>query len=112
MFKNKTMKKILIFFFCFFPFLVLAGTTITFRNPFSTSDFWELVGTILNILFTVALPLTLILVITGGILITTAGGNERNVELGKKCIIYSLIGLLLIIMSRGIIGLLIYLGRG
>lgn len=101
------MKKIF-FLLLFFPFLVSAKT-ITFQNPLRTNNFWEFVRQILNLIFTLAVPLTVVIIIIGGLLLVTAGGNEKQVEMGKKCIMYSLIGLVLIIMSNGIIRLLQYL---
>jgi len=106
------MQKIFFLFLnIFLPKLVLAQTIIAFTNPLRTSNFWVLVNNILNIIFTVALPIVIILIISGAILIVTAAGNERQITLGKNCIIYSLVGLSLILMSKGIMGLLAYLLR-
>lgn len=99
------MKKFL-FLLLLFPFLVSA---VSFINPLRTSNFWEFVRQILNLIFTIALPLTVVIIIIGGGLLVTAAGNEKQIEMGKKCIMYSLIGLVLIIMSNGIIRLLQYL---
>jgi hypothetical protein len=106
------MKKILSLFSSFlFPKFVFAQTTIAFRNPLQTSSFWVLVDNILNIIFTITLPIVVVLIIAGAILITTAAGNERQINIGKNCIVYSLIGLILVIMSKGILGLIFYLSR-
>lgn len=89
-----------------FPVLVSA---VSFENPLKTNEFWEFVRQIANLIFTIALPLTIVIIIIGGGLLITAAGNEKQIEMGKKCIMYSLIGLVLIIMSNGIIRLLRYL---
>jgi hypothetical protein len=93
----------------FFPKLILAQTTINFRNPLETSNFWVLVNNILNIIFTVSLPIVIVLIIVGAILIVTAAGNERQISMGKNCIVYSLVGLSLVLMSKGIMSLIAYL---
>ena len=106
------MQKILFLFLnIFLPALVLAQTVISFQNPVGSPNFWVLVNNILNIIFTVTLPIAVVLIIVGAILIVTAAGNERQISFGKNCIIYSLVGLSLVLMSKGIMGLLAYLLR-
>jgi hypothetical protein len=39
----------------------------------------------------------------------TAAGNERQISMGKNCIVYSLVGLSLVLMSKGIMSLIAYL---
>jgi hypothetical protein len=95
----------------FLPKIALAQTIVTFPNPLQTSNFWVLVNNILNIIFTVSLPIVIVLIIVGAILIVTAAGNERQISMGKNCIVYSLVGLSLVLMSKGIMGLIAYLLR-
>ena len=95
----------------FFQKIVFADDKISFTNPLVSSSFKDLVNGLLNMIFTVSLPLTILLLITGAILIATSGGDEKRIEMGKKCIIYTLIGFILILISKGILGLLTYLTK-
>lgn len=82
---------------------------IRFENPLQTPSFRELMNNLINFVFTFALPLTVVAIILGGILIVTAGGDERKIALGKKFVVAALVGLIIVISARGIMSLLSYL---
>lgn len=82
---------------------------IKFENPLQTSTFKELIENLINFVFTFTLPLTVVAIILGGILIVTASGDERKIEMGKKFVIAALVGLIIVISAKGIMGLLAYL---
>lgn len=74
------MKKIF-FLLLLVPFFVSA---VSFPNPLRTNNFWEFVRQILNLIFTIAVPLAVVIIIIGGGLLVTAGGNEKQIEMGKN----------------------------
>jgi hypothetical protein len=100
------MKKILlilIFLSLISPFV---ATGITIENPIRTDTFQDLIASIINILFTIALILAPLMIIIGAFLFLVPGEKLENVETGKKIILYTIIGLIIIILANGIIALL------
>ena len=96
------MKEIVIFLL-FLPYIVFSET-ITFSSPVKNLE--KLVLIILNYLFTAGLFLATILIVYAGILMISAGGNEEQFSKGKKLIIYAILGLLVVIMGRGLVDLI------
>jgi len=58
-----------------------------------------------NILFYLLVLLSVIFVIIGGITIATSSGDPNRVELGKKIIVFSLVGLIVGALAFGIVNL-------
>ena len=75
-------------------------------NPLQACDFQELIDNIIKFLFTVAVALVPLMVLIGGFYLLTAGGNPKQIETGKKVILYTLIGFVIILFARGIIAIL------
>jgi hypothetical protein len=96
------MKKIIIPFL-FLPYIVFSET-ITFGSPVKSLE--KLVLVILNYLFTAGLFLATILIVYAGILMITSSGNEEQFAKGKRLIVYAILGLVLVIMGRGIVDLI------
>ncbi len=63
----------------------------------------ELVKTIVNFFLTFLGLLAVIMIIYGGFLYVTAAGKEDKVETAKKIIMYSVIGILIIMLSFAIV---------
>lgn len=59
-----------------------------------------------NFIFTLVLYLLPLLIVIGGIFFVTAAGNPEKIEKGKKIIIYSLIGFVIILVAKGLISLM------
>lgn len=62
---------------------------------------------ILNILTMVATVLSLIFIIVAGIRYATSGGNAQQITGAKNTITYAIIGLIIAILARSIIGFII-----
>lgn len=80
-----------------------AGTDIGFPNPLGdTTDIYALIDSILNWLIPVGITLCTIVIIIGGIMFMTAGGSEDKVTRAKKTLTYAVIGLVVLIIAKGI----------
>lgn len=92
------MKKLksFLFFLFFFPSFVFA-----IFNPEFAEKFYQFFQKIFDLLFTLALFLTVIFLVWAGFNFITAGGNPEKVEKGKRIILYCLIGFLVAILSKG-----------
>lgn len=77
---------------------------LTFPNPLAPcGDIPCVVGKIINVLFVLAVPLVAVLVIIGGYQILFSAGNPEKVSLGKKTILYSTIGFVVILLAKGVV---------
>ena len=83
-----------------------AQVPITIKNPISTSDFAKIVENTLLWLLSVAGVITIFMLVVGGIMYMTAGGDEQKVATAKKVITWTIIGLGLILISYSIIAVL------
>jgi len=83
------------------PFLgTAAGTNV--------ADIVTAIGTIVNALLAVVAIIAVVFIVIGGVRYITSQGDEDAVELAKNTIIYSIVGLIVIILSAVIIN--IFLG--
>ncbi len=82
---------------------------ITIRNPLAYDSFEGLINALINFVFTLALAISPIMIIIAGFHYVTSEGKPDKIELAKKIILYTLIGLLIIISARGLIGVFDYI---
>ena len=75
-------------------------------NPMTTDSFEGIIGGIIDFIFKIALFLVPLMVIWGGVLFVTAGGNPENIKNAQKIIFWSLIGFVVILLARGFSDLL------
>lgn len=77
---------------------------LTFPNPLAPcGDIPCVVKKIIDVLFVLAVPLVGVLVIIGGYQILFSAGNAEKVSLGKKTILYSTIGFVIILCAKGVV---------
>ncbi len=67
------------------------------------SSFRELAKTFLNFFLGFLGFLAVIMIIYGGILYVTAGGEQDKVDKGKKIIMYAIVGIVIILLSFAIV---------
>jgi hypothetical protein len=86
------------------------GSTVTpapptqfLPNPLGDQTIPDVLCRIGGWLFTIAIPLTAIMIIIGAFQIMFAGGNEEKVATGKRTIIYTVVGFAIILSATGII---------
>ncbi|HUV81346.1 MAG TPA: hypothetical protein VMW21_02440 [Patescibacteria group bacterium] len=83
-----------------------SASALQLQNPLGYEEFSDLILAIANFIFTIALALAPLLIVVGGIYIIAAQGDPAKIQNGKNIILYTLIGLLVIFLSRGLISLL------
>ena len=79
---------------------------ITIKNPITTSDFAVIVEESLLWILSVAGVITIFMLVVGGIMYMTAGGDEQKVTTAKKVVTWTIIGLGLVLLSYSIITVL------
>jgi len=75
------------------------------KNPFAFKTFTELSYAIIDFLFYLALAIAPIMIIIAGFYFITAMGDPAKILIAKKIILWTLIGLLVIMASKGLIAL-------
>jgi cytochrome bd-type quinol oxidase subunit 2 len=69
----------------------------------NNADFKSLLLTIINSFLTFLGVLAVLMIIFGGILYITAGGDPQKADKGKKIIMYAVIGIVIILLSWALV---------
>ncbi len=72
-------------------------------NPLSSPDFSTVVDKLIGFIFTISVVVVPLMIIIGAFLIMTAAGDPKKVGTGKNIILYTLIGLAIVLFAKGII---------
>ncbi len=86
--------------------VVLAPLTVegvTIDNPLAADTFAELIDDIINFIFILAIAIAPIMFIIAGFYFITAVGDPAKIETAKKMILWTLIGLLVVMSAKGLI---------
>jgi hypothetical protein len=80
----------------------LGSGPVTLPNPISATSFTQVVTSITNFLFLIAVPLTAIMAIIGGFQMITASGDPEKFSKGRKTLTYAVIGFAVVILAGGV----------
>ena len=98
------MKKILLISLLLsLPIMALA---VEFQNPLEYETFGELIDAIIKFIFYIAIVVVPLMLIIGAFYLLTAAGDPKKIGTGKNIIIYTLIGLVIIMLARGLIAVI------
>lgn len=93
---------ILLSFLIIFSF-ALPVKALTIINPITATTFEELIEAIVNLIFYLGMLIAPIMFIFAGIFFITAAGDSEKIQKAKNMIWWTVIGLILVIMAKGII---------
>ncbi len=90
------------------PLMVFGGSGegITLKNILKFDTFEELVDSIIALLFYVGIILAPVFILLGAFYFLTSGGNPNKVQTGQRIILYTVIGLAVIMLSRALMSLI------
>ena len=97
------------------PLLLLIGVlllpiysvlAVEFKNPLAHDTFEELLDAIIGFIFWVGITLAPVMLIIGGFLYITSGGDPNKVTTAKRWIIWTLIGVAIIILAGGLVAVI------
>ena len=101
------MKKIVLLSLLGIMFAMPVSATTTIENPLVGIDsLEELMNRIVNFVFIIALSVVPALYVIGGFMMVTSAGDATKFGKGMKMLLYTSIGLVIILLSRGIVALL------
>lgn len=75
---------------------------IEFENPIQATSVQAVVSAIGNWLYAIAFALVPVMILVGAFYILTAAGNPERVNTGRNIIMWTIIGLGIVIISTGI----------
>lgn len=85
------------------PITISANGTEGFPNPLEYETFGELIEAIIKFIFNIAVVVAPLMIIIGAFYLITAAGDPKKIGTGKNIIIYTLIGLAIIMLARGLL---------
>jgi uncharacterized BrkB/YihY/UPF0761 family membrane protein len=101
---SKKIFKPLIFLFLFvFPLLVSA---VSIDNPLKANSFYELLNSIIDLLYYLAIPTTALMLIIAGFFFIFAQGEPGKIETAKTILKWALLGFLIILLAKGMVQLM------
>jgi len=100
----QTFKKIILLLLILL--IPISGKAITFENPLGTTSFEELIDNFLNILFWIGAVISPVTILVAAFYLLTAGGDPAKISTGKRIIIWTIIGFVIILLARGISSLI------
>lgn len=101
---NKKISKSLIFLSVFaFPLLVFA---VSIENPLKANSFYELLNSIIDLLYYLAIPTTALMIIIAGFFFIFAQGDPTKIETAKTILKWALLGFLIILLAKGLVQLM------
>ena len=81
-------------------------------NPLKAPSFTGVIDNLLRFLFNIAIVVAPIVIISAGFIFLTAGDNPEKIQKAKMVIMWASIGLIIIILSRGLITVIEVVLRG
>ena len=83
--------------------VICSAQVIVIENPLEAETFEELLDSVINFIFYIAVVAAPLMIIIGGFYFVTAAGNPAQVEKAKGIILYTLIGFIIILLAKGFI---------
>jgi len=88
------------------PVIVSADEIIRIENPITAESFEEIIDNVIDFVFKIAIVLAPLMVVVGGFLLLTAGGNISQVGRAKSLLLWTAIGFLVVLLSKGILAII------
>jgi len=88
------------------PVIVSADEIIRIENPITATSFESVIDNAIDFVFKIAIVLAPLMVVIGGFLLLTAGGNISQVGRAKSLLLWTAIGFLVVLLSKGILAII------
>jgi hypothetical protein len=82
------------------------SNAIAIDNPLSASTFEEFIQDIIDLIFWIGIIITPLMILIGGFYFLTSAGNPQRVQTAKKVIFWTIVGLLIVLLAKGVISML------
>ncbi len=90
------------------PLMVFGGSGegMTLTNPIGHGTFEELVDSVITLIFWVGIIVAPAFILFGAFYFLTSGGDTNKVQTGQRIILYTVIGLVVIMLARALMSLI------
>ena len=102
----KTYLKIIFSILLFSLLIPLFIGAITIENPLEAETFEELIENLFNFIFVVAIAIVPIMFIVAAFYFLTSGGDPEKVRTAKRIILWTFIGLIIVLLGKGIVSII------
>lgn len=86
--------------------LPIIVSAVEFQNPLEYETLEDLIDAIVKFIFYIAVVVAPLIIIVGAFYLLTSGGDPKKIGTGKNIIIYTLIGLAIIMFARGLLAMI------
>ena len=112
-------------FFLFIPIVFLAGAmlfsggaaiaacptgtpigTICIDNPLQAQTFEDIIDSIINFIFYIALAIAPLMIVTAAFYYLTSAGDPKKITTAKDIILYTAVGFAIILLSKGFVAII------
>ncbi|MDP2864249.1 MAG: TrbC/VirB2 family protein [bacterium] len=104
------MKKIFLLIFIgtltLLPTSALMAQVIGIENPLEAESFEDLLNTIVTFIFWIAIAIAPVMIMIAAFFLLTAGGDPKRIDTAKQIILWTVIGLAIILLAKGLISVL------
>ncbi|MFH1036676.1 MAG: pilin, partial [Patescibacteria group bacterium] len=82
------------------------GVTGGIEDPLQGKTFQELINTVINFIFWVAVAIAPLMILIAGFTLVTAGGDPNKLTTAKNIIMWTAVGLAVVLLAKGLIAVL------
>ncbi len=75
-------------------------------NPINAGKFEDIINNLIDFIFKIAIVLAPLMIIVGGFLFITSAGDPKKTSQAKSLMIWTAVGLLILLLSKGILGII------
>lgn len=90
----------------FLVVIPLAAGAVSIPDPLGEKTFTEILSAVTDLIVVIGLSVGVIMVIWSGILYTTAGGSEEKVTKARKTLIWTVVGIAILLSAKFIVDLI------
>ena len=85
---------------------LMPDETVCYCNPLLGDGLESITGSIINFIFKISIVVVPVLVVYGAFMIITAAGDADKIKQAKAIIFWTLVGFVLVLLSRGVADLI------
>jgi len=90
-------------FFTIFLFLPIFVSALVIDDPLGGATVWDLLDRIIDVLFTIGLPLAGVMVLWSALQFLTSAGNPQRIQSAKNTLVWTLVGFVILLLAKGIV---------
>jgi len=87
--------------------IAISAQQVEIENPVTSDSLWGLLDKVINFIFYISISIASLMIVVGAYFFLTSAGEPGKVQTAKDVIMYALIGLVVVFLSKAIIALLL-----